>query len=1391
MKTSLGRRCLSLLMTLVLCASLAPAAFAAGDKVEIRSMGDILRMDLTYGISVYLNGKMINDAHNISDGGSISWESSDPAVAKAEITQSGEFMIYPQEKGTASVTATYTADDGSTATDTYQFRVEYSLSVEVRGDKLKDGRLDVEIGKPATVTATVKDKRGGTILPGATVSWEGVGGDVKGTGVTDSNGECIITIPNITEAMLGKRIYVTASTQDLDTGNFNGSSFDLIGKVPSTPTVTVDLSPATLSLKVGGANGKLNAVVKEDGKEVTGRTITWSGMGTVVDIDASGNVTPKQAGTVSIKASCGGVDSNVCTITVAPADTPPASAPVISSINPSSDSIIIEPGPNRGRDIRVAVIPGDTPVTWKSSDESVVSLTISNNVTATVTGHKPGKATITITVGDGTGTNQKKELKVEVSGIVVDTKTIELMENQRKDLPKPELYGNAKGYKFISSDPYTAQVIGETVVGYEIGKTEIIVTDSEGNYRQTIPVEVRADPSLTIDAGDIELGETLPFANLSRDLRDQLDGKVERITNLSVPTSQGTLYYRYSDEGEPGMGVGNETYYVRNIPTGQRDLMEVTFVPKPSFTGGKVEITYIAATTDGNTYTCRILVDVVSGGSNNEGVGNISLSTKYNTAVQFDGLEFDQICRERTGSNLDFVTFSLPPERQGTLYTDYAGEGNYGSIVTMRSQYSRKDLDDVWFVPAPGFEGTVTIYYTASSRGSTVRTYTGQIVIRVGSDSASSIGGLDYDVVHGGVAHFDDVDFNNYCHDILSSSQTLSYIRFDALPSSDQGVLYYDYRSSSNTGTRASVGANYYYGTRTPRIDRLTFAPADGFTGTVRIPFTGWTTNGTQFTGNVEINVRGGTGYGDIRYTCRPGQRKSFNDSDFNELCRDLTNSRLNYIQLQGLPNSSDGTLYYNSTSTRAATGTSYYNGSGSRRIDDLFFRANSRFSGSIDIEFTGYATSGETFHGTLTIESSGSDSSGGSSWGDISYTATTKDPAVFKRADFDDLSQWETDRDVSSVRFDIPSTSQGDLYRNYYSTSSKGNRITSSSTNVSASELNRVAFIPASGFTGTVPIDFTARATNGDTFNGTVEIEVERPGADVTVRYSTRVSPIRFRAEDFRRSGSTLSSIRFGSMPSASAGFLYYQYNSPTRYGRQASTSTSYRTSGSDLISDLTFIPRADFTGTVTLPFTGTNSNGSTFEGEVIVTVSPTYTSSRFSDLGSYSDQQRAAVDYLYENGITQGISSNQYGPEHSITRGDFAVMVYNAFGLSPMGSGRFTDVPSGVYYAQAVDTLSAMGIVSGIGGGAYGPNYTLTREDAVCMIQRAMRAIGWNASDGSSSYLYGYSDGSSVSGYAQGAMANAVQMGYLPTYGGRLDPQAPLTRIDMAQIVHRVLTY
>ena len=1024
-------------------------------------------------------------------------------------------------------------------------------------------------------------------------------------------------------------------------------------------------------------------------------------------------------------------------------------------------------------------------VFWSSSNTSVATVHYSSGQ---VTAVGAGEATITAELN-----GKKFDWYLQVSGIAVkkDKVPVVVYENGATQLDTAiDFFGVAeqKSVYFTSRNPTTAEVNGHYVMGLQVGNATVDAVSNYGDYSVTIPIQVKPDLSTRIPQDEedkktlpLRGGEPLPFRDLDSYFNSQVDGKVDYVTGLFVPTNQGTLYYDYMSESEPGSGVGQiETYY-RHPGAGQRALTGVTFVPKPGY-AGNATITYNAITTEGKTYSCKIVLTIQGSSSpgDDSAAGSISVRTTYNTAVQFDSMEFGSVCREKLGVQLEYAIFAQPPERQGALYTNYSASGSYGSLVDIHSQYSRKQIDDIWFVPAPGYRGTVVVYYTGY--GTNGRSYTGQILIQVGQEGTTASGLLSYDVAPGGVCRFDDTDFDDYCKRTLDSSQTLSGIRFESLPSEGDGVLYYEYQSALSPGSRAAAGTVYYTGTRAPRINRLAFVPSGSFTGSLRLPFTGWTTDGTSFSGGVEINVRGGAVTGDIFYTCAPGRSVSFLSDDFTSLSHTLTGSTLNYIQFLELPSSTEGSLYYGSS--RASTGTPYSNSN----IGRLSFRAANTFIGPVHIPFEGYSRQGNTFTGLITIESTGS----GLSSGNIRYTTDWKSAARFDRDDFDEISRSWTGWTVSSVRFDLPSSGQGTLYRNYYSSSNRGTSL-ASNYSVSASGLDRVAFIPASGYSGTVYIGFTATAAgSGGSFTGTVEIEVTAPPSDATARYSTRTEAVRFYADDLARSGYRLSSIRFTSLPPASAGYLYYQYTSPIRYGQQVGTGTVYRTSGNSLISDLAFVPRAGYSGTVIIPYTGTNSNNSTFTGEVVITVSPSYSSSYFSDMGNYSNAQRAAVDFLYNHGITNGLITGQYGPDNSIRRGDFALMLYRAFEMSPTSSaGAFVDVSPSAYYAEAVNALYTRGVVSGVGNGYYAPDSTLTRQDAICMVQRAMRAVGWNANDGPANALTAYGDSGSVSSYAQGAMALAIQRGYLPTSVGMLNPQQPLTRVDMAEVLHRVLTY
>ena len=164
--------------------------------------------------------------------------------------------------------------------------------------------------------------------------------------------------------------------------------------------------------------------------------------------------------------------------------------------------------------------------------------------------------------------------------------------------------------------------------------------------------------------------------------------------------------------------------------------------------------------------------------------------------------------------------------------------------------------------------------------------------------------------------------------------------------------------------------------------------------------------------------------------------------------------------------------------------------------------------------------------------------------------------------------------------------------------------------------------------------------------------------------------------------------------------------------------------------------------------------------------------------------------MDYLYENGISTGTGNGRYQPAAAMTRGDFMVMLVRGLSLSATGDN-FPDVPADSYYAQAVATAKALGIAGGYEDGTFRPRNTLSRQEAMVFLQRALQAAGWYLGDGSEATLALFPDGGQVAGFARGAVAAMVERGILyGSSGGKLNPRGSLTRAEMAVLLHRSLT-
>jgi hypothetical protein len=173
-----------------------------------------------------------------------------------------------------------------------------------------------------------------------------------------------------------------------------------------------------------------------------------------------------------------------------------------------------------------------------------------------------------------------------------------------------------------------------------------------------------------------------------------------------------------------------------------------------------------------------------------------------------------------------------------------------------------------------------------------------------------------------------------------------------------------------------------------------------------------------------------------------------------------------------------------------------------------------------------------------------------------------------------------------------------------------------------------------------------------------------------------------------------------------------------------------------------------------------------------------------------------RAHVNDLASRLVVQGTSENAFTPDRTITRAEFTSIVLRALGLHTShggAAGRFVDVPSGVWYEKALGTAAFYQLVSGYEDGTFRPDGSITREEAMVILGRAMSMLHLDmVTDPAaiSRFVDSYADHGQVSPWAREAVASSIQHGIVEgSDNGNLKPEDPITRAQTAAIVHRML--
>ena len=1032
------------------------------------------------------------------------------------------------------------------------------------------------------------------------------------------------------------------------------------------------------------------------------KTVTWSsGNPNILKVEPVNGTTCKvtpvsgASGQANIIATAyGGVQAR-CTVTV----TPKAEAIRLTGGFDYNDQGTNHYGytfanPKDELKVRAVFTPtaAADPVHWaikKDADTSVATVSTGTTAQATITAVSPGETTITAVPLDPAGKDRElsagpAEVKVTVSGLAIQrtvdgaTSTITSLNlaEGRRQIVTFKAFGNADtggtSCDWSISDPSIVMIGSKTGASTTLTARRpgtVTLTARRGSYSAACTVTVGEDAAVTITASTPP-GSPLQFSSLAGQLQSACSSKtgspLSYITNLAVAsTDQGILHDQHHSSADTGAGVGvQDRYYPGTAPQGQRSMNDLSFVPRNTFSG-TAEITYTGWSTNNKSFNGTIRVTV-------NGTGDVMYASNEGAPVTFLSDDFN-----RYHPNLRSVTFTLPLESRGTLYYGYTSASQPGTKVAAGAAYYRTgtpSLDRVSFVPASGYQGTVTISYTATDTSG--RTTPGRVTITVGGGGETSApGDIYYPVAEDSWVTFKPSDFSNASRSVLG--ETLSYVRFSPPPSSD-GTLFYNYRGFGNYDSAVNSTTSYYY-SGTPALGGVSFVPTTTTPSQVDISYTGYTVRGNTFTGTIHIGQNGTTQPGGLRYSVFTGKSVSFSASDFNAACVAATGASLSYVQFSPLPAVGSGTLRYR--------------------------YANSSYNNSLSTSTRCYYSSGS---GTGTVL------------------------------------------------------------------------------------LSNVSFLANNSFTGTVTIPFTGYNTNNVSFTGEVVIDVTPPTSGDSVYYGTTARPLALSSSRMRSACSdvldgTLSYITFNSLPSASAGKLYLNY-SGFGTGTQATTGTRYYVSSSPSIDQISFVPRGRYTGQVSVGYTATNTSGKSVNGLITFNITSSGNSTYFSDMG-YHTWAGPAVDYLYQNGVTNGVTASSYGPEAHILRCDFVLMLCRAFHFTGGSGYSFADVPVNAYYADAVATAKQLGIVNGDGVN-FMPNSELTRQDAMVMFKNALDAAHWNVGSASTSVLSTFPDGVSVASYARSAVSTLVQLGAVSGDNGMLYPYNPITRAEAAVILHFVMT-
>ena len=529
---------------------------------------------------------------------------------------------------------------------------------------------------------------------------------------------------------------------------------------------------------------------------------------------------------------------------------------------------------------------------------------------------------------------------------------------------------------------------------------------------------------------------------------------------------------------------------------------------------------------------------------------------------------------------------------------------------------------------------------------------------------------------------------------------TPQYVVFGTKPVSKVGAL------------EVESGSRYYFDRSTYDLSNVRFRPSKDATGPYAINFTVYNDANESFYGVLTITVQQYAGNLDVLYTTSKDMPVTLDGNDFADFWnKSYPRGALIRVTFTELPSTYEGSLYTGYASnarpgTRIKSRDTFYMDPGNSQygIDDLTFVPGVRQGEYVAVPFEAFGTNDrdrQTYlDGVMYVFVSSGEAE------DITWRVSPGAAYNFNEEDLLHVYQKATGKTGSSFYIqllDVPAA--GALYAGY--SNGRGVKLTE------ASIASRPFYY--SGSRGEL-ISSLTYVSNGTISDAVRYVAYDLQGKilyvanlrftaqDLSVSYTCTTGSVSFKGSDFEAlagASGKLTNVSF-TPPDASLGTLYYGRSATAVGTAITSDSVWYSVSATSTtvnalrMDNVSFVPKAGYSGTVNIPFAAYDAAGSKVSGTVKIAVTaapvtpttpttPTTPNIPINPSISFKDVANTDANKWYYSelmqlasaGVIGGYEDGTFRPNGSVTYGEALKMIM-------MAAGYPAQTPTGKHWAS-----------------------------------------------------------------------------------------------------------